>query len=281
MTGAASPQRHTTFVEAGSGPPLVLVPGVQGRWEWMGPTIDALARRFRVLTFTLAGERTSAHRFDPALGFDNFVAQLDRVFEDARIPAAVICGVSYGGLIALRYAALRPERTRALVLVSVPPPDYEPDGRIQRYLRAPRLMAPAFCAGAISRGIREMRSALPTWPARVTWAARQMVRVARAPIAPASMRQRVELLRSVDFFDTVRRCDAPTLVITGEPGLDRVVPVDGTLRYGDLLSDVTVCRLERTGHLGLVLRPEDFASRIADFAREVGEGCSAGRRRAV
>ena len=35
----------------GSGPPLVLVPGMQGRWEWMTPTVEALARRFRVGTF--------------------------------------------------------------------------------------------------------------------------------------------------------------------------------------------------------------------------------------
>ena len=48
------------MVDIGSGSPLVLVPGIQGRWEWMRPAVDALARRLRVLTFTLAGERTSA-----------------------------------------------------------------------------------------------------------------------------------------------------------------------------------------------------------------------------
>ena len=40
----------------GDGPPLVLVPGMQGRWEWMTPTVDALARRFRVATYSLCGE---------------------------------------------------------------------------------------------------------------------------------------------------------------------------------------------------------------------------------
>ena len=40
----------------GNGPPLVLVPGMQGRWEWMTPTVEALARRFRVGTYSLCGE---------------------------------------------------------------------------------------------------------------------------------------------------------------------------------------------------------------------------------
>ena len=32
------------IVDEGAGTPVVLVPGVQGRWEWMKPTVDALAR---------------------------------------------------------------------------------------------------------------------------------------------------------------------------------------------------------------------------------------------
>jgi pimeloyl-ACP methyl ester carboxylesterase len=247
----------------------------------MAPTVEALARRFRVLTFTLAGEPTSSHRFDPDLGFDNFVVQIDRVLEEARTGPAVVCGVSYGGLISLRYAALRPERVRALALVSVPPPDYEPDGRTRRYLRSPRLMAPVFCAGAMARGFREMRSALPGWPQRLVWAAKGLVRVAGAPMAPTCMRRRIELLRSVDLVEATRRCQAPALVVTGEPALDRVVPVDGTLRYRELLRNVRVTRLERTGHLGVVLRPDEFASRIAAFAAETEAERADVRRRAV
>ena len=31
------------IVDKGHGTPIVLIPGVQGRWEWMRPTVDALA----------------------------------------------------------------------------------------------------------------------------------------------------------------------------------------------------------------------------------------------
>lgn len=258
-------RRSRGTVDVGRGVPLVLIPGVQGRWEWMGAAVDALSERFRVLTFTLAGEPTSNHPFDARLGFDNFTAQLDRLFDEARIREAVICGVSYGGLIGLRYAALHPSRVRALALVSAPPPDYEPDDRTERYLRAPRLMTPLFCAGAISRGWAEMRRALPTWRARGAFASRQAAQVARAPMRPRLMRDRVRLLRTVNLVEAAKDCRSPVLVITGDPDLDRVVTVASTLRYRELLPHVRVVRIERTGHLGLVLRPDVFAQHIADF----------------
>ena len=44
------------IIERGSGTPIVVVPGVQGRWEYFAPAIDALARSFRVVTFSLCGE---------------------------------------------------------------------------------------------------------------------------------------------------------------------------------------------------------------------------------
>ena len=41
------------IIDRGSGPPLVLIPGLQGRWEYLRPAVDALSSCFRVLTFSL------------------------------------------------------------------------------------------------------------------------------------------------------------------------------------------------------------------------------------
>ena len=65
------------MIDIGTGPPLVLIPGLQGRWEWMRPAVDALARRFRVLTFSLAGDNGS----DTPLGADarlRYIRRSDR-----------------------------------------------------------------------------------------------------------------------------------------------------------------------------------------------------------
>ena len=70
---------------------------------------------------------------------------------------------------------------------------------------------------------------------------------------------------------------APTLVVTGEPDLDRVVPTDGTREYIRAIPGAKHVLLERTGHIGLVTRPDRFADRVGDFSREDG-GCFRRRR---
>ena len=58
---------------------------------------------------------------------------------------------------------------------------------------------------------------------------------------------------------------APALLVTGEPGLDRVVPVDVSRRYLDDLDRAEHVVLKRTGHLGVVTRPEAFAGVLERF----------------
>jgi pimeloyl-ACP methyl ester carboxylesterase len=251
-------------IDIGSGPPLVLIPGLQGRWEWMRPTVRSLAERFRVLTFTLAGDWGSRQAFDPRLGFDNFVVQLDRVLEDAGVESAEICGVSYGGLIALHYAALRPERVRHLVLASALPPDYEADARYRFYRRAPLLLLPVLALDSARRVSPELRAALPTLGERARLLP-QALRVLASPVSPRHMRRRMELIRTVDFVSDARHVRAPALAITGEPGLDRTVPVDLTRRYLDCLPGCEHAVLDRTGHMGTVTRPDAFCALVASF----------------
>jgi pimeloyl-ACP methyl ester carboxylesterase len=62
---------------------------------------------------------------------------------------------------------------------------------------------------------------------------------------------------------------APALVVTGEPGLDRVVPVDVSRRYLDDLEKAEHVVLKRTGHIGLVTRPDAFAGVLERFVNGV------------
>ena len=94
--------------DRGTGPPLIVIPGVQGRWEWLAPALRELGTHFRTISYTLCGDFGSKHKYERALGFDNYLRQLDSVFVKAGVERAALCGVSYGGLIALRYAATRP-----------------------------------------------------------------------------------------------------------------------------------------------------------------------------
>ena len=119
----------------GQGTPLIVIPGIQGRWEWMKPTLQELQKRCRAVSYTLCGDAGSGMKFDRSLGFDNFIIQLDRVYEETGLERAALCGVSYGGFIALRYAATRPERVTSLIVSSSPAPGWIPNARQQRYVQ--------------------------------------------------------------------------------------------------------------------------------------------------
>ena len=264
------------MIDVGSGPPVVLIPGIQGRWEWMSPAVDALERRCRVLSFSLAGDRGSGRLFEPARGFDPYLDQIEEVITRAGLADAAVCGVSFGGLVALHWAARRPERTRALVLVSTPSPDWEPGYRVNWYLRAPKLLSPLFVAQSPFRLGPEIWRALDCVGDRLAFSGRQLARVTRSPSSPMRMAERVRLMSTIDFEADCRQVTAPTLVLTGEPGLDRVISVEKTRLYADRIAGARHVTLERTGHIGLVTRPDRFAETVGRFVLR-----SAARRNAM
>lgn len=256
------------MTDRGAGPPLVLVPGVQGRWEWMRPAVDALAARCRVITASLPGQAGSRAGAAPAAGFERYVGWLDALLERAGVHGpASLCGVSYGGWIALHYAAARPERVRTLTLVSTPSPRWRPGCRVRRYLAAPRLMSPVFAVGSCFRTYPEIAAAFPALGARTRFIAGHLRRVVRYPMAPTSMAERVRCARGVDFAADCPRVAAPTQVVTGEPGLDRVVEVASTREYLRAIPGARYDRLDGTGHIGLLTRAERFADAVTGFIR--------------
>src|SRR5204863_7388504 len=112
------------IVERGSGDPLVFIPGLQGRWEYTRRTIDALAEHFRVITFSLCDEPSARAPFDPVRAFDSYGDQAIAALDASGVQSAAICGLSFGGLVALNVASRHADRVRALVLASSPGPGF-------------------------------------------------------------------------------------------------------------------------------------------------------------
>jgi 3-oxoadipate enol-lactonase len=254
--------------DRGNGPPLIVIPGIQGRWEWMKPALRELQRSVRTVSYTLSGDPGSGRRFDRAAGFDNYLRQLDEVFETAHLERASVCGISYGGLIALRYAATRPERVTSLAVVSSPAPGWVPTEQQRRYVARPWLSTPAFVLTSPGRIWPEIRSARGTVRSGLAFAVSHAARVLAAPMMPSHMAARVTLQQELDFAPDCAAVRAPTLVVTGDEALDRVVPARVTRCYVDLIAGARHERLDGTGHLGLVTQPQRFARVLTAFVRE-------------
>jgi 3-oxoadipate enol-lactonase len=242
------------IIDRGSGPPLVLIPGLQGRWEYMRPAVDALSAFFRVVTFSLGtGD------------LDSYGRQVAAALDEARIDRATICGASFGGLVAVRFAARHPGRCDAVVLASTPRPRLRLRRRHEIYLRAPWIFGPLFLAESPWRLRPEIRAALPDRRARRLFSRRALGTLLSAPLSLSRMAARARLITSDDVGPDCLRITAPTLVVTGERALDHVVPVDGASEYVRLIPNARAVVLERTGHLGSITRPEAFAALVRDF----------------
>jgi pimeloyl-ACP methyl ester carboxylesterase len=267
------------IIDRGSGSPVVLIPGAQGRWEWMRPSVDALAKRCRVITFSLADEPTSGASFDESAGIWSYVQQVNDVLERTGVRQATICGVSYGGLIAAAFAARHPDKVSALVLMSAIPPSWRPDARQSFFLRAPVLLSPLFCVASLrmcheifaARGIRS----------GVVFAAQHAGTVLANMMSPRLMARRVRMVASLDVDRELSRVRCPVLVVTGESTLDRVVPVALTRDYHRIWPHATKAVIERTGHLGPITKADEFADLVASFADRADQNAnrtSTGRR---
>ena len=257
------------IVDVGHGTPIVLIPGIQGRWEWMRPAVDALAQTHRVITFSLADEPSCGARFDEGRGFDGYVEQVGDAMDSAGVHEAAVCGVSYAGLIASTFAARHPDRVCALVLVSAIPPTWAPDARVRFYLRAPRLMTPLFMLASL-RMYREIAAAVPGFANSVRVAVRHAAGALLHPFNPVRMARRVRMLSAVKLREELARVRVPTLIVTGEPSLDRVVPVSRTQEYLQLWPHARQAVVAHTGHIGLVTRPDEFARVVGSFVDENG-----------
>jgi 3-oxoadipate enol-lactonase len=244
----------STFQVQGDGPPLVLIPGLQGRWEYQHATVDALAATFRVITFSLDGT-----------DLDSYADQVARALDHARVDSAIVCGISFGGLIAVRFASRYPSRCSAIVLANTPKPALTLRRRHQLYMRAPWILGPLFLVETPFRVRQELRAAVAEPRARRRFSLDALRTFFRAPVSIRRMAERARLVVRDAVVDDCARITAPTLLLTGEAHLDFVVPVEGVAEYQRLIPHARRVVLPSTGHLGSMTRPKEFAALIRTF----------------
>jgi len=105
----------------GQGPPLVFAFGWVSHLELMWKDeafrayFGALARRFQVVRYDARGNGLSEREVQ-GITLDDLVLDLEAVVDALDLPPFVLYGATFGGLIAMAYAAKHPERVQKLVL---------------------------------------------------------------------------------------------------------------------------------------------------------------------
>lgn len=252
---APSDGLHIAYTDRGSGLPIVFLHGVGATRACWADQIEALSGSFRCLSIDYRGYGESDVPEPSAISREAYARDVAAVLDAAGIGSAVLCGNSLGGVVALQFYRLYPERVRKLILVDsfayFPGGAESIEDRLKTLdelglaefaaTRAPKLFAPGAPDALIARAKSDMTSIpLSIYKAStaVTW--------------------------SGDYRDLLPEIKVETLVVWGEH--DTVTP---RALSEELAAHIPAAReialIAGAGHIPQMESPAAFNTLIADF----------------
>jgi 2-hydroxy-6-oxonona-2,4-dienedioate hydrolase len=256
----------TRVVEAGDGPPLVLLHGTGGHVEAFARNIDRLSRHFRVIAYDMVGHGFS-DRPDHPYTLDVYDAHLLALLDALGVDRAHLSGESLGGWVAAWFAAAHPDRVDRLVLVV--PGNVTAKPETMQTIRETTLRAVVEASPETVRQRLEWLFAPATRHLVTDELVAVRLAIYRRPGAERAMRN-VLVLQDPDVrarygwhADWCGRIRAPTLIIwtSDDP--------TGTLDEGELLrrwiGDSRLVLIDGAGHWPQWERPEEYARHHEEF----------------
>lgn len=244
------------YREWGSGQPLVLVPGLAGGFELLGPLERLLAQHFRVISYQLRGE-DDCFALRQQFGVQDLVGDLAEFLDWHCLENPAIFGVSFGGILALEFAARYPHRLRSLIVQGV-------GARFERGLlqqlagtilsRYPLPTDNPFVNQFFKLlfGGRRAHDPLFRFVTRQCWQTDQSI-----------MAHRFQLVENFDINERLQCIRVPTLIMAGDR--DLLVSQRSLQELSDGVPQARTVRLNGCGHLAFMTQPHRVAEEAANF----------------
>lgn len=263
--GATAARVHTPrlsmfCVEAGSGPPVVLLHGLGWDSSLWFPTLAQLAGRHRAIAADARGHGDSDKPPGP-YSIAQFAEDWAGLLDHLRVRDATLVGLSQGGMVAQALAINRPDLVARLVLVATSCRSH-PDSKSNMEARITAL-ADAGAQAAAQVAAESIFSA--------AWQRQHPEELARFLHwrCLASTEPLLAAMRAVYGYDVspgLPGIRVPTLIIAGTG--DTLIPPEASRQIADLIPGAELHLLADVGHIIPVEAPVAFARLLQDFLQQ-------------
>ena len=251
-----------SYLDAGVGPPLVLLHGVGSAAASFRYQLDELSARYRVVAWDAPGYGASTPLAPQHPVASDYAAALDAWLGALDIARCHLLGHSLGTLIAARFAAEQPERVVSLTLCSIA----RGHGRLPPSERQ-RLLAQRLddVAELGPHGMAAKRGPRLLGP-DATEAMRRVVVETMARIHPDGYAQAARMLSTGDIIADLARLPAglPIQVIVGEA--DVITPPADCREIATACGVASMHVIPGAGHALYLEKPREFDRLLAEFA---------------
>src|SRR6266478_2427137 len=247
------------YVDAGTGPPVILLHGLAddiGVWESVMP---ALAAKHRVIALDQIGFGRSDK---PLLDYRvaTFVDFLDRFLDELKIDHASLVGNSLGGWIAADFALAHPERIDRLVLC-----DAAGYAALGKNMNARTLSALRLASRDDIRYLGPLTFHDKRFYEDVDLAFKQRVTAGDGYTVNQVLDS---ILRGEDVLDgRVGAIHKPTLILWGRE--DRLIPVSLAERFHNEITGSRLEVIDNCGHMPHVECPKEFSAAVLEFLNDL------------
>jgi pimeloyl-ACP methyl ester carboxylesterase len=253
----------TNYLEAGTGPAVVLIhgsgPGVTAYANWR-LVLPALAEQFRVIAPDMIGFGFTERPDNADFSVDAWAEQVVGLLDALNIRQASLVGNSFGGAIALRLATRYPDRVDKLVLMGsmgIGFPLTDGLDRVWGYQPSFENMRAVMDVFAYNREL------VPDELAEVRYHASMQpgFQESFAAMFPAPRQRWIDAMRTPD--EQIRALPHRTLIVHGRE--DQVIPVDNSVRLMGLVENGDLHVFSHCGHWVQIERSADFNRLVGDF----------------
>lgn len=245
------------YIEAGSGPVVVLLHGLGGNYTNWAFNTAALAQKFRVIVPDQIGFGKSEK---PVINYRiaTYVDFLDAFLKELKVERASLVGNSMGGWVAAAYTLAHPEKVESLILVDAAGFKFAKDFDTSQLFK----LNPS-----TREGMRELSD-------RVFFNKQLFL---SESFIDASLAARINagdgytihsitesILRGEDFLDNrLSAIKRPTLVVWGKQ--DGLLPVSDGERFQKEIQGAQLIVFDQCGHVPMVEKATEFNAAVLKF----------------